>query len=270
MAAGPSTRKERCPTSASRAHQQCRQNPLLALAAQPFLHGWLVQGCHGQRYQRGSETFLLSLQLHVYPRIMKEDSCFKSVWGRDKLWAQYGQGQGPAVQQTNSQENPVWVLPTAWPRWKWWGWGCPGILWKWWVSGLGFCPASGLSPFSAMYCASNKTFSYQKSIRHFSWTQLLLHLIVPHCPALGLVVQILTFLHSVPVCPTAHIKNLGVRALTLLLTCLFPFRENKLFKYTCLWCNAESIVIKNDPFQKNPWKRTKMLRKIEKMVCKCK
>lgn len=83
MAAVPSARKARLLTSVGKVHQQCRQGALPALAAQSFLHGWLVQGCHGKRCQRGGETFLLQLHAHLS---MLEDVCWVLGW--------LGQGHG--------------------------------------------------------------------------------------------------------------------------------------------------------------------------------
>jgi len=101
------------------------------------------------------------------------------------------------------------------------------------------------------YSARNICFS-QKSSRRFSQKQLLLHL-AHKCPIssgppvdwteVGWLHPHRTSLHSVSVCLRANVKNLTVRALTLLLICLFPFKENKLFSIKVQVCDVKQNLL---------------------------
>lgn len=103
MAAEPSAKKVRCPTSAVEVHQQCGKGSLSALAAQSSSQGWLVQGCHKRRCQRGDEAFLLPLQLHAHLSMLEEVFWELGWLGRDMVVAPNVQEAGDSLLELHSQ-----------------------------------------------------------------------------------------------------------------------------------------------------------------------
>lgn len=103
MAAGPSARKARCPTSASKVSQQCRQGSLSMVTAQSFSQGWLVWVCYEQRCQRGDEAFLLPLQLHAHLSMLEEVFWELGWLVRNMVVAPYVQEVGDSLLELHSQ-----------------------------------------------------------------------------------------------------------------------------------------------------------------------